>query len=124
MGTRVVLVDWWSRRALIEGAFFLAFFLLAMAALTAGLGVFTAIHHPGMSHKFNMVASFWSVMGWPFIKIWHLLVAVVPVLGDLAAKALSLVDTKDAVSNAVGGLLSTTLAALLFRGRLAAVRTG
>ena len=100
--------------------------LLVLASLTGGLGVFTQLHDPKISDRFDMVASFWSTIGLPFVLVVKaigafavfllgLLGKVIPVIGDALKSLLAFIEKSPTFSNAFGGLLSATLTALLFR---------
>lgn len=103
--------------------------LLIMASLTAGLSVFTSLHHPVISNRFDMVAAFWNTAGLPFVlaarMAGDLLVAGLtfaakgfPVLRDGLKAVLGFIDQSPTFSNALGSLLSMMLGGLLFRSRL------
>jgi len=107
--------------------------LLVLASLTGGLGVFTSLHHPDISDRFDMVGSFWGTIGLPFVllvkAVGALLVGLLtfaskgfPVVSEALKNGLYLVEHSPTFSNALGGLLSATLTALLFRSRLLPVK--
>lgn len=137
LGILVSAVSEWRTEGPIEPLaavfivlFLFVFLLLAMAAVTASLGIFTAIYPQKPAKIFDMVSTFWGVMAWPFVQIGALLGNLVPslealfkMIGRFYDDVLKPIERDSPIlSNTISGLLSTTLAGLLVRGRLAQAR--
>jgi hypothetical protein len=121
---------------LLEAGFLLAFVLLAMGAVTASLGIFTAFNPQEPTEVYDMVSTFWGVLGWPFVQIGVLLGKVSPALealfkaiGGFYKEVIQPIEKDSPIfSNTVSGLISGTLSALvsvlLYRGRQVSAPAG
>lgn len=112
------IVEIAQERSVIGGVAFLIGVLLAMAALTGGLGIFSAVHRPPPSDRFDMVAAFWGFLGWPFVALVRAIAALVPAVGAWLEVGIKWADTKGVFGNALGTLLATALTTLFFQKRI------
>ena len=112
------IVEIFQERSLFGGIAFLIGVLLAMAALTGGLGIFSAVHRPLPSDRFDMVAAFWGVLGWPSVALVGAIAAMVPAVGALVEVCVRWAVAQGVFGNALGTLLATALTTLVFRKRI------
>ena len=61
----------------------LLFILLAMGAVTVGLSLFTAIKHPEISDRFDVVSRFWGLIASPFVLVGNLVSRIGPAMKQL-----------------------------------------